>query len=92
MSAVLHSTGCKDRAVLTAAGGPDAGEAVVPRLERCWPSIAELAERLHKHGSVSQADVLAALRLSEDSATRTLEVSMIRSKAEPGTFSVTRPA
>lgn len=92
VSAVLGSTGCRDREVLTAAGGPDAGEAVVPLLERCWPSIAELAERLHKHGSVSQTDVLAALRLSADPATRTLEVSMIRSGAEPGTFSVTRPA
>jgi hypothetical protein len=62
VSAVLAGTGCRDREVLTAAGGPDAGESVVPLLERCWPSIAELAERLHKHGSVSQTGVL-----SEDS-------------------------
>ena len=89
--AVLESTGCKDREVLTAAGGPDAGESVVPLLETCWPSVAELAAKLHRHGKVSHSDVLAALRLSDDAGTRSIELSMIRSGAAPGSFSVSRP-
>lgn len=89
--AVLGSTGCRDREVLTAAGGPDAGESIVPLLDRVWPSVAEVAAKLHRHGKVSHSDVLAALNLSSDAATRTLELSMIRSGAAPGSFSVSRP-
>ena len=86
--AALDGGGCSDRAVLTAAGGESAGDAITPLLERCWPSVAELAVRLHQHGKVSHADVLAALRLSADDQTRALVVSMIRSGAEPGSFTV----
>ena len=89
---VLETTGCRDREVLTAAGGPDAGESVVPLLETCWPSVAEVAAKLHRRGKVTEADVLAALSLSADPATRSLELSMIRSGAAPGSFSVSRPA
>ena len=92
VAAVLGSTGCKDAAVLTAAGGPDAGESVIPLMERVWPSVAELAAKLHRTGKVSHSDVLAALRLSEDAGVRTIELSMIRSGAAPGSFSVSRPA
>ena len=91
VAAVLAGSGCKDREVLTAAGGPDAGEAVIPLMERCWPSVAELAAKLHRHGKVSHSDVLAALRLSDDAGTRSIELSMIRSGATPGSFSVSRP-
>ena len=64
----------------------------MPLLETCLPSIAEVATKLHRRGSVTEVDVLAALRLSADPATRTLELSMIRSGAAPGSFSVSRPA
>ena len=90
--AVLESTGCKDREVLTAAGGPDAGESVVPLLETCWAAVTTLAAKLLRTGKINEADVLAALNLSSDPATRTLELSMIRSGATPGSFAVTRPA
>jgi len=89
--AALDGTGCHDRQVLTAAGGESAGEAIVPLLERCWPSVATLAAKLHEHGQVSHSDVLAALRLSDDPGTRAVETSMIRSGAEPGSFTVSRP-
>lgn len=90
--AVLGSTGCRDREVLTAAGGPDAGESVVPFLETCWAAVTTLATKLHGTGKITEADVLGALKLSADPATRTLECSMIRSGAPPGSFSVSRPA
>jgi len=89
---VRDSTGCKDRDVLTATGGTDAGDAVVPLLERCWSAVSAIAAKLLTAGAVTEADVLAALKLSADPATRTLEVSMICSGAAPGTFSVSRPA
>ena len=89
--AALDGTGCHDKQVLTAAGGESAGDAVVPLLERCWPSVAELAARLHKHGKVSHADVLAALSLSDDADTRAHEVALIRAGAAPGSFTVSRP-
>jgi hypothetical protein len=54
--------------------------------------VAEVATKLHRHGKVTEADVLAALSLSADPATRMLELSMIRSGAAPGSFSVSRPA
>lgn len=88
---LLDGGSCGDRDVLVAAGGSHSGDAVVPLLELCWPSVAELAARLHEHGKVSHSDVLAALRLSADPATRALEVSMIRSGAAPGSFTVSRP-
>lgn len=37
-------------------GGESAGDAVVRLLERCWPSVAELAAKLHQHGKVSHAE------------------------------------
>lgn len=89
--AVLESTGCKDREVLTAAGGPDAGESVVPLLETCWAAVTTLAAKLHGTGKITETDVLAALNLSSDPATRTLELAMILSGAAPGSFSVSRP-
>ena len=89
---MLESTGCKDREVLIAAGGPDAGESVVPLLETCWAAVTTLAAKLHGTGKITEADVLAALSLSSDAATRTLELSMLRSGATPGSFAVTRPA
>lgn len=89
--AALDGGGCSDRAVLTAAGGESAGDAIVPLLERCWPSVAELAVRLHQTGKVSHSDVLAALSLSEDPDTRAHEVALIRAGAAPGSFTVKRP-
>ena len=57
---------------------------MIPLLERCWPSVAEVAVKLHRHGKVSHSDVLAALRLSADAGTRATEISMLKSGAAPG--------
>ena len=88
---VLDSTGCKDRDVILASG-QDADPQVELMLENCWGAVHAIAAKLLRDGSVTEADVLGALKLSADPATRTLECSMIRSGAAPGTFSVTRPA
>ncbi len=90
--AVLSTTGCRDREVLTAAGGSDSGDAVVPLLERCWPSVAELAALLFRTGKVSHTDVLAALKLSSDPQVRSIELAQIKAGAAPGTFTISRAA
>ena len=90
--AVLSTTGCRDREVLTAAGGSDAGDAVVPLLERCWPSVAELAALLFRTGKVSHSDVLAALKLSDDAGVRAVELAQIKAGAVPGSFTISRAA
>lgn len=59
--AVLDGGGCKDRAVLTAAGGSHLGHFVTPLVERCWPGVIRTAQQLHRAGEATQADVLAAL-------------------------------
>lgn len=88
---MLDSTGCRDRDVLTAAGGV-ADPEVELLIERCRAAVGANAAKLLRAGSVAEADVLAALGLSADPATRAMEASMIRAGAAPGSFSVSRPA
>jgi hypothetical protein len=92
VSAMMAGDRCKDREVLLAAGGVDVGEPVTELLQRFVPSLSTLAELLWRTGKASQSDVLRAMGLSEDASTRAVELSMIRSGAEPGTFKVSRPS
>jgi hypothetical protein len=80
-----------DAAVLRRSGGTSAAAEVVPLLERCWPSVVKLAVQVFRGGEVSHPDVVAALRLSRDPATRAFELANIRAGAAPGTFTVTAP-
>lgn len=90
---VLDSTGCRDRDVLIASGGTATADPEVEVLiERCWSAVGAVAGKLLRDGSVTEGDVLAALGLSADSATRAMECSMIRAGAAPGSFSVSLPA
>jgi hypothetical protein len=86
----LHAAGCaardSDAAVLNRNGGTAAGAEVVPLLQRAWPAVTRLAAQLYRTGEVFPSDVVAALRLSRDAATRAIELSMIRSGAAPGSF------
>lgn len=93
VAAVLDSTGCRDRDVLVASGGTATADPEVEvMVERCWSAVVAIAAKLHRHGSVTESDVLAALSLSADPATRSLELSMLRAGSAPGSFSVSRPA
>lgn len=58
---VLDGHGCRDRSVLTAAGGFHAGADVEPIVARCWPAVLTVARQLHLTGEVVREDVLAAL-------------------------------
>jgi hypothetical protein len=89
---LLDGGSCRDREVLVAAGGSHSGDEVMPLLERCWGAVESVAGLLHRTGKASHSDVLRALSLSDDAATRQLEVALIRSGAAPGSFKVSRPS
>ena len=91
VSAMMAGDRCKDREVLLAAGGVDVGEPVAELLQRFVPSLSTLAELLWRTGKASHSDVLRAMGLSEDASTRALELSMVRSGADVGSFKVSRP-
>ncbi len=82
-----HAT--SDGAVLAMHGGTAAGDPVVPLLERCWPAVETVAQKLFKDNCVEHKDVVAALGLSADAETRSVELALIRSGSAPGTFTVT---
>ena len=92
---VLGAAGCaaadSDAMVLSRNGGTSAGAEVRPLLERCWGAVAKVAGHLWQDGEIFPGDVHAALGLSHDPATRAVELSMIRSGAAPGSFTVTMP-
>ncbi|MGE5693950.1 MAG: hypothetical protein ACM4D3_01565 [Candidatus Sericytochromatia bacterium] len=90
MYGMLDGTGCKDRNMLSAAGGTAAGVGIVPLLERCWPTICEVATQLFGHSQVSHDDVTKALGLSVDPNTAAIELAHIRVGSAPGSFTVTK--
>jgi hypothetical protein len=79
-----------DDKMLCAAGGPGAAIGVAELLERCWPSVITLAQKLLRDGEVRHSDVCAALQIPPKDNGHHL--SLIRSGCAPGSFVVTRPA
>ncbi|BDB41984.1 hypothetical protein Mkiyose1088_13920 [Mycobacterium kiyosense] len=78
--AVLDTTGHKDSRVLTASGGMHTGADVVPLLTWCWPAVARTATQLHRTGEVYQADVLAALGITDGGGMTSVQLAAIRSR------------
>ncbi|MCH9735715.1 MAG: hypothetical protein K0U78_14385 [Actinomycetia bacterium] len=91
MYRVLDGHGCRDYTALQASGGTAAASSVAVLLERCWPSVIELAKRLWHPGIARHTEVCAALGLSSDPDTRAVELALIRSGSAPGTFAVSTP-
>jgi hypothetical protein len=89
---VLDTTGHRDDKALCAAGGMVAAAGVVPLLERCWPSVVKVAQKLVRDGEVRHEDVCEALGLTDDGGPGSLELALIRSGSAPGSFTVTRAA
>ena len=67
---------------------------VLPLITRTWPSIAELATRLTKHGSIDHKDVLTALSIPAGASPDVVAhyAASIRSGSVPGSFTITRAA
>jgi hypothetical protein len=88
---VWETSGRGDDKMLCAAGGMRSdGRGVVPLLERCWPSVVKVAQKLLRDGEVRHEDVCAALKIpSRDNGHH---LALIRSGCAPGGFTVTQAA
>ncbi|HZN83805.1 MAG TPA: hypothetical protein VFC01_29600 [Mycobacterium sp.] len=62
--ALFDGGGRGDCDVLSLAGGTYLGMSVTPLIERAW-LVVRVARQLHRTGEVTQADVLAALRVDD---------------------------
>jgi hypothetical protein len=85
--AALDRNSCDD-GELSRSGGSFMGAGVVPLLERCWPSVAQLAAQLWTNSEVRHEHVCAALQIPERD--NGFHLSLIRSGSAPGSFTVTR--
>lgn len=90
VSDVLATTGHLDDRALSASGGHTEGAQVVPVLERCWPSVVTVAQKLILDGEVRHEDVCAALGLTDGGGSGSFELALIRSGNAPGTLRVSR--
>lgn len=77
MQRVLPTTSL-DWQSLVAAGGPAAGLAVIPLLERCWPAVERVAGELLVMGQVGHGEICTALGLADDGGPCSLELANIR--------------
>ncbi|MCH9728733.1 MAG: hypothetical protein K0U84_03450 [Actinomycetia bacterium] len=92
VDAVLAGGGRKDHAAIIAAGSsvPEVSGELAGLVERCWPSVVTVAQQLYRTGEVFHADVCAALGIPATG--NSLHLSLIRSGAAPGSFTVTPAA
>ncbi|WP_326544690.1 hypothetical protein QGN31_06555 [Mycobacterium sp. 2-64] len=77
MQRVLPTTSL-DWQALVAAGGPAAGLAVIPLLERCWPAVERVAAELLVKGQVGHDEICTALGVTDDGGPGSLELANIR--------------
>lgn len=90
MVSVLARNSSDAKQLALTAGGSLRGRAAVPVLERCWPSVITLAQKLLRDGEAIHEDVCAALQIPPDDNCHHL--ALIRSGSAPGSFTVTRAA
>jgi hypothetical protein len=91
MYAVLDTTGSRDHREHLR-GETGVRNRVEPLMERCWPSIVKVAQKLLRDNEVRHDDVCRALGLSDAGGPGSFELALIRSGQAPGTFTVTRAA
>ena len=65
--------------------------AVRPVVRRCWGAVVELASDVYFGRTIGHADVSTALGLTDDGGPYSAELSRIRNRGAPGSFTVTRP-
>lgn len=76
--AVLDGGGGRDCAELSLAGGTHLGHAVTPVIERCWPAVIRVAQQLYRTGEVGQADVVAALGITDGGGPGSSQLASLR--------------
>lgn len=79
MYALFDGGGRGDCGVLTAAGGTHLGHSVTPLVEQCWPAVIRVAQQLYRAGEVTQADVVAALGITDGGGRTSCQLAGLRS-------------
>lgn len=77
--ALFDRGGRGDCGVLSLAGGTHLGHGVTPLLERAWPAVIRVAQQLHRSGEVTEADVLAALGVTDGGGLTSVQLAGLRS-------------
>ncbi|OKH63156.1 hypothetical protein EB73_26465 [Mycobacterium sp. SWH-M3] len=79
MRAVLDGHGQRDCAGLNLAGGAHLGHGAQPLIDRCWPAVLRVAQQLDRAGEVFEADVLAALGITDGGGRTSAQLALLRS-------------
>lgn len=85
---VLDTTGCHDKAMLVG-DGMSVAAGIVPMVERLWDPITTIAGRLHREGTASHTDVLAALGITDGGGPGSYQLALLAAGYAPGQYRVT---
>lgn len=78
---VLARSGRHDDRALTAAGGMEAVDSrLTGLLTHCWPAVVRVAQKLHRDGEATHADVLSALGVDDDGGQGSVQLANIRAR------------
>ncbi|OKH80878.1 hypothetical protein EB75_18895 [Mycobacterium sp. ST-F2] len=77
--ALFDGGGRGDCGVLTASGGTHLGHDVIPVVNRAWPAVIRVAQRLDRTGEATHADVCAALGVTDGGGRTSAQLAGIRS-------------
>lgn len=76
---VLDTTAQHDYRVLLASGGRQAvDQRLTNLLTRCWPGVVRVAQKLHRDGEATHADVLAALGITDGGGPGSVQLANLR--------------
>lgn len=79
MYALFDGGGRGDCDTLSLAGGTYLGMSVTPLIERAWPAVIRVAQQLHQAREATQADVLAALGVTDGGGPTSSQLAGLRS-------------
>lgn len=77
---VFNTTGCKDAASLSLAGGEHLGHDAKPVIDRAWPAVIRVAQQLYRTAEIDQRAVLAALGITDGGGFTSVQLAAIRSR------------
>ncbi|MCV7223640.1 M50 family metallopeptidase [Mycolicibacterium elephantis] len=67
-----------DRALLASGGTQAVDQRLTGLLTRCWPGVVRVAQKLHRDGEATHADVCAALGITDGGGPGSVQLANIR--------------
>ncbi|GAB3024960.1 M50 family metallopeptidase [Mycobacterium bourgelatii] len=67
-----------DRALLASGGASAVDQRLTGLLTRCWPGVVRVAQKLHRDGEATDADVLAALGITDGGGPGSVQLANLR--------------